>query len=204
MAGKLLDAVKRAFFDVGVFNFIAYYDENEELTAFLRSEGFACAQSDPVYSYPIVRALVSKKIARILEVGSDKNTMNYKELQPDTKQKVAAFLEQKYISSSMLDSGNFDEGFSFVYIKDGNIKGVLLAKEADPDIYINLLLTDETDALIASHLLAALAKAIKENVIYDGQFIMAVSNDQLRKSLESFFDEHLNVKTYSWSALLQV
>ena len=157
-----------------------------------------------MYTYQIVRALVSKKTRRILEMGSNQNTLSYRDLQAATKQKVFTFLEQNCISSSMLDSGSFDEKFSSVYIKDGNVKGVLLAREVDPDIYINLLLTDGTDNLIVLHLLSALAKVIKENDIYDGQLIMAVSNDQVRKNLESFLDENLKVQTYSWSALLQV
>ncbi len=204
VASELLSEAKRAFFDAGIWNFFVYYDENEELTAFLRSEGFECAQADPVYSYPIDRALVSKKIGRILEMGTSKNTTSYRDVTPDMKKKVKAFLGQKCISGSMIDSGNFDEEYSFVYIKDGNIKGVLLAREDDPDVYLNLLVTDETDHLIVACLLSSLAKAIKEHTLYDGQLIMTVSNDQLRKNMDAFFDDHLEIRTYSWSALLQV
>ena len=204
VARELLDAAKRAFFDAGIWNFIVYYDENEELTAFLTSEGFSCAQSDPVYTYPIDRALVSKKISRIMDMASSRDTLSFGELRPEMMPKIRAFLEQKSISSSMLDSGSCHDDFSFVYIKDGNIKGVLLAQQDDPDVYLNLLLTDEADTLVLSSLLAAFAKAIKDHSIYDGQLIMAVANDHVRKSLDTFFDEHLELKTYSWSALLQV
>ncbi len=204
VASELLDAAKRAYSDVGIWNFLAYYDENEELTAFLNSEGFACAQSDPVYTYPILKALVSKKIGRILETGTDKNTFAYKDLLPEMKRKVPTFLEQRDISSSMIDRGSFDEELSFVYVKDGNIKGVLLARGAEPNVYLNLLITDGTDNLIAFRLLAALPMVIRENTNYDGDLVMAVANEQVRKNLESFLDEHLKIQTYSWSAMLQV
>ncbi len=128
-------------------DFIVYYDENEELTAFLNSEGFSCAQSDPVYTYPIDRALVSKKISRIMDMASSRDTLSFGELRPEMMPKIRAFWEQKSISSSMLDSGSCHDDFSFVYIKDGNIMGVLLAQQDDPDVYLNLLLTDEADQL---------------------------------------------------------
>ena len=204
VASELLDEAKRAFFDAGIWNFIVYYDENEDLTGFLRSEGFVCAQSDPVYSYPIDRAMVLKNTKRIMEKGAGDNTFVYGELQPGIQNKLPLFLEENLISSSMLDSGSFDEDLSFVYIKDGDIKGLLLAGKEDQDIYLNLLLTDGTDNFIVSCLLAALAGAIKEHELYEGQLIMVVSNDRMRKSMEIFFDEKLSVKTYSWSALLQV
>ncbi|MCR5403666.1 MAG: GNAT family N-acetyltransferase [Butyrivibrio sp.] len=204
VASELLDAAKRAFFNAGIYNFLVYYDENEELTAFLSSEGFTCAQSDPVYSYPIDRALVSKKIGRLLDMGSSKNTLSYGVLPPKLQRNIHSFLEQKSISSTMLESGTFDEEFSFAYIKDDNIKGLLLAQEKDPDLYLNLLLTDKTDTLIVSCLLSALAKAVKEHALYDGQLIMVVTSDHLRNGLEKFFGEHLNIRTYSWSALLKV
>ena len=204
VASELLDEAKRAFFDEGIFNFVVYYDENEGLTAFLEDEGFVCAQSDPVYSYPIDRAMASKKVMRLQEMGISKNVISYGELQIDIKQKAYGFLEQNGINNSMLSSGSYDDKLSFAYVKDGNIKGVLLAREEEPDIYLNLLLTDETDSNIASYLLSAFANAIREQMLFGGQLIMAVSNDKLRKSLETLFDEHLDVRTYTWSALLQV
>ena len=205
-AGRgILGLARRAFAAAGIQDFMVFYTQNDDLTGFLTTEGFLCTQADPLYACPMQSAVSAKNVKMLMDKSRGDSIIAVRNLVTAEKDGVRMVLKRHRFDSSVFENQVFDENLSFAYKPDKEIKGVVLARQNDKDIYVLALATDGEDKKASPELLAAFVKAVIERKLTEGKLFFLARNRKFAKNINTFLDKgtELELVDNAWTALFR-
>ena len=202
---KLFESVRDVLRENGIRTFLAYYNESDEITGFLRSVGFDCMSSSPLYSFSS-SDLLETPVANQVDKGLPKDICTLEDLNIERMDEMKELIVKEGFSKSLLDYGSYDPDLSVAVVKDDKIRGLLLQKKEDDDFYVSMLLHDGHDSSMGMLLIRAFCVILSENASPESRVIFAGYYGKLVDKLKELLPDEkgLTAASHAWTGVLRV
>ncbi len=197
-AGTLLfNTAKDAMIRHGIEGFLTYYEDTEEVDAFIMSLGFTCTPSDQVYAFKTMGLTETEQFIKLSGKAAGGSCRTYDELaEADRKELMKAGVKAGF-SEELFQNENYTSDLSIAYLgKDGQPAGLLLAKELDDIIDVTMLfVAGGSDPMTALTLISELGKRL-DNKDDPEQMIRYIDKkNKVTSLLEKVFADEIDIST---------
>lgn len=202
----LLAEIIRVMKNLQISDLFFCFGEDEGLSAFLRSRGFVCAPSLPVFSFSVKALLESRAVSMLSGSPPREEVVPFSDVDREAWQDMQSRLPEYGFAPSLLTPGSFDPEISYAVCSRGVIRGMILVRREDDDFYVPLLLSGETDRGIFFSLSRVFFQMLNLNRSRESRIFYLEHNPRLTEDLRRFLpqDDGLRSEGNTWTGLLRL
>ena len=194
-AGTLLFTKAREAMEAGgIRDYLAFYEEDPGLSAFLASLGFVSTAADPLCSIGVSEVLETEIYKKLSARRKNPDVVPVASLTKNRLGMCAEMIRQRGFTDELLAERAYDPELSLCLLKEKRPEGILLAKQVEGDFYVSLLLVDAEQSAAVPMLLRAFADAVSERAAEDSRIYYVDLEGQMSEPMTRFLGDESMIR----------
>ena len=189
IASALMDSIAKTLILNGISDIMAFYNNADGVTEFLKSMGFAIVPGDPLFSVPVSKLLESPLISDLLCKNASDSVRPFSSLSGIQVRSLKNNFLKSELSPSFCDEGNYDNDVSFAFVKDNVVTAVILASKRDYDVDVTAFYSGENNRRAVLELITAFSTAVNDEDDGDTTVNFIGKSDSVIRLITQFVGE---------------